>query len=341
MMKLFRWLTVIPLGVGAATVLSVLAAPARAQGAGGRADIPRFIVHTPATTREAAQPSGVSLRVDQDAYVTVIAVARGQVHFPLQVLSPNRPGAGGRLRAGKDVPVRQLGERERLHLVHQAEAPVVVAFASSMKPDLSRFAHGKRWGADLQIDSAAVDRRDMVDLLGMLLFGRSGTYDVVVRPAGEVVVHPGGTVAARAYAADPFTFFDECRGFANQWTNRSGRDIGFYRPWNEIEPLERGLVNPVSYRPMTSNWMLGEPPIVPSRNRQDVMPSLQLGGGVCTGVRVGGFPPPSTPAAAPRTPTTPVPPTNTERGGPTDPVADDLGATDETAAPKRASKRPD
>ncbi|WP_396223044.1 hypothetical protein [Gemmatimonas sp.] len=331
----------IPLGLGAAAVLSVLAAPVRAQGAAVRADIPRFSIHTPAASRPVAQRPGFSLRVDQDAYVTVLVVARGQVNFPLQVLSPSRPGAEGRLLAGRDVPVRQLGERELLHLMHHVEAPVVVAFASSMKPDLSRFAQGKRWGSDLQIDSAAVDPRDMVDLLGLLLFGRDGTYDVVVRPAGDVVVRPAGSVAGQTYAADPFTFFDECRGFANQWTNLSGRDGGFYRPWNEIEPLERGLVNPVSYRPMTSNWMLGEAPIVPSRNRQDVMPSLQLGGGVCTGIRVGGFPPRPTPAAAPGTPTIPVPPTNTERAGSADPAVDSSGVTGETPVPQRSRKLPD
>jgi hypothetical protein len=344
MMRFVRRLAVIPLGLNAAAALTVFAAPLRAQDAGGLASIPRFSIHAPAITRAVAQQSGFTLRVDQDAYVTVFAVARGQVSFPLQVLSPSRPGTGGRLRAGTVVPVRQLGERELLHLMHQAETPVVVAFASSMKPDLSRFAQGKRWGTDLQIDSAAVDPRDMVDLLGMLLFGRSGAYDVVVRPAGDMIVPPGGIVAGRTYAADPFTFFDECRGFANQWTNRSGRDGGFYRAWNEIEPLERGLVNPVSYRPMTSNWMLGEAPIVPSRNRQDFMPSLQLGGGVCTGIRVGGFPtsqPSPTPAAAPGTPTSPAPPTNTERAGSPDTANNASGATGEPPVAQRPRTLPD
>lgn len=276
--------------------------PLEAQTVSSRQDVPHITVLGISTVRSSSDWPGVSLSVDRDAYVTVFAVTRGRVDFPLQVLSPTRPGDDGRLRAGKEVPVRQLGRRELLHLVNEGAAPVVVAFASLEKPDLSRFAIGKRWGPDLQIDSAAVDPRDMVDLLGMLVFGRNGAYDVMVSPVGDLV--------PQRRTADPFTFFDECRAFANQRTNGSGRDIGFYRPWNDIEPLERGIVNPVSYKPLTFSWTLGVPLLVPSTSRQDNIPSIQLRGGACTGVRVGGFSKPPTSAPAPEV----LPPTRPSGG---------------------------
>jgi hypothetical protein len=164
---------------------------------------------------------GISVTVDRDAFVAVFAITRGRADFPVQVLSPFRPGDSGRLKAGRISRVRSLDRYELLHLVNYGEAPVVVAFASPTKPDLSSFADRQAWGRDLLLDTAASSQKEMVDILGKTIFGNDVPYDVVVSSTSNP--------APMSRYADVWAFNDECSGFTGRWSRRDGRNgFGLY-----------------------------------------------------------------------------------------------------------------
>jgi len=128
---------------------------------------------------------GASVTVDRDAWVAAFAVTRGSRTLPVQVLSPIKPGKAGWVKAGAKVPLRQVANGEALHLVNYGEAPVVVVFASSQRPDLSAFADGARWAPDVMLGNAVMSQEEMVELLGSTIFGYSAEYSVAVSNAAE------------------------------------------------------------------------------------------------------------------------------------------------------------
>lgn len=281
MTRCFRRLAVLPLRLGAAAALSAVAA--QAQGAGAGADIPRITMHGVSTVRSLSAWPGFSLSVDRDAYVTVFAVTRGRRDFPLQVLSPTRPADNGRLKANQRVRVRNLESRELLHLVNYGEAPVVVGFASSIKPDLTPFADGKRWGDDLLMDTLAVDQQDMVNILGKTIFGPDAEYDVVVSAAADP------TPVTRA--ANAWAFDDECAGHSARWTRRHGFDgLGFYSDADDIDPLVRRALGSGLFSQAPVGWALGLPLVLPDGGRFSFVAPIEIGGRLCTGYRVAWWP---------------------------------------------------
>ncbi|MFN9097278.1 MAG: hypothetical protein ACK5X2_00700, partial [Gemmatimonadaceae bacterium] len=273
----------IPLGLSAAATLAAVAAPVHAQGAGGRAAIPRITMHSVSTVRSLSAWPGFSLSVDRDAYVTVFAVTRGRRDFPIQVLSPTRPAANGRLKANQLVRVRNLESRELLHLINYGEAPVIVGFASAIKPDLSQFAYGKRWGRDLLMDTLAVDQQDMVNILGKTIFGPDAEYDVVVSAAADP------TPVTRA--ANAWAFDDACAGFSARWTRRNGFDgLGFYSDANDVDPLVRLAIGGGLFSQAPVGWALGLPLVLPNGGRFSFAMPIEVGGRLCTGYRVAWWP---------------------------------------------------
>jgi hypothetical protein len=269
----------------AAAVLSVaaLAGPVHAQAALGGQDIPQITMHGVSTVRSLSAWPGFSLSVDRDAYVTVFAVTRGRRDLPIQVLSPTRPGESGRVKGGQRVRVRNLENREVLHLVNYGEAPVVVGFASSIKPDLSQFADGKRWGNDLLMDTLAVDQQDMVNILGKTIFGPDAQYDVVVSSTSDPM--------PLSRSADAWAFHDECMGISQRWTRRYGIDgLGFYQDGTDIDPLVRRAFGAGTYGQMPFGWALGVPLTLPNGGQFSIVAPIELGGRVCTGYRVAWWP---------------------------------------------------
>ncbi|WP_373063231.1 hypothetical protein, partial [Gemmatimonas sp.] len=62
------------------------------------------------------------------------------------------------------TPRLLLGD-EALHLLSYGESPLIVAFASSVKPELAAFKAGARWGQDLLMDTLAGNDQQMVEIL--------------------------------------------------------------------------------------------------------------------------------------------------------------------------------
>lgn len=267
----------------AATLALVVPAGLGGQEPSGFQDIPQITMHGISTVRSLSAWPGFSLSVDREAYVTVFAVTRGRRDLPIQVLSPTRPGDSGRIKGGQRVRVRNLENREVLHLVNYGEAPVVVGYASAVKPDLSQFADGKRWGSDLLMDTLAVDQQDMVNILGKTIFGPDAQYDVVVSSTSDPV--------PLTRSADAWAFHDECLGFSQRWTRRYGVDgLGFYRDWSDIDPLVRRAFGSGAYSQLPFGWALGVPLLLPNGGRFSFVNPIQLGDGLCTGYRVAWWP---------------------------------------------------
>uniref|UniRef100_UPI003566E822 hypothetical protein n=1 Tax=Gemmatimonas sp. TaxID=1962908 RepID=UPI003566E822 len=95
-------------------------------------------------------------------------------------LSPARPSAAGRIKAGKSVTPRLLLGDEALHLLSYGESPLIVAFASSVKPELAAFKAGARWGQDLLMDTLAGNDQQMVEILAKTIYAAGVPFDAVV-----------------------------------------------------------------------------------------------------------------------------------------------------------------
>ena len=254
------------------------------QGVSAQApDAPRVTLEAVRPVRTLRDWPGISLTVDRDAYVVVVAATRGRRDLPLQLLSPASPRGEGRVRAGRRVPIRSVGNAEMLHLVNWGEAPLVVAFASTSKPDLSPFAAGRGWSGSLVLDTLLRDEQAFVDLLGSTIFGPTATFDALLAPAS--VASPLSTYA------DIWSFDDECVGWSGRWTRGVGlAGFGLYA-WDPIDPMVRGvgLMLPMG---AGYGWMgLGWTPIVVGGHRLAIEPSpYGSRGWPCTGFRVAWWP---------------------------------------------------
>jgi hypothetical protein len=124
---------------------------------------------------------GLSLSVNRDAYVTVFAVTRTKGSaLPIQILSPARPSDAGQLKAGKTVKPRPLTGDEALHLLNYGESPLIVAIASSVKPELAAFKAGGSWGHDLLMDTLAGSEQQMIEILAKTIYGAGVPFDAVI-----------------------------------------------------------------------------------------------------------------------------------------------------------------
>ena len=142
---------------------------------------------------------GVGARVDDDAYVTVIAVTRGVSNFPAHVLYPLNPADSGKVSAGEQVRLRSLGDDELVHLVSMGEAPIIIGFASRTRPNRSGFVVRKRWGKDLFLETESSTPEELAKELAELLFGSSdAVYDVAIRGA----TRPVATSRAMAFSGN-------------------------------------------------------------------------------------------------------------------------------------------
>ena len=125
---------------------------------------------------------GVGARVDEDAYLTVIAVTRGLSNFPTQVLFPASPTDAGKVSAGEQLRLRSLNEGELVHLVSMGEAPIIIGFASRTPPNRSGFAVNKRWGQELFLETESSTPEELARELAQILFGSAdAVYDVAIR----------------------------------------------------------------------------------------------------------------------------------------------------------------
>ncbi len=130
---------------------------------------------------------GLSLSVNKDAYVTVFAVTRTKgAALPIQILSPAKPTDAGKLKAGKTVKPRRLLGDEAMHLLNYGESPLIVAIASSVKPELAAFKAGGSWGHDLLMDTLAVSEQQMVEILAKTIYAAGVPFDAVISQPSEI-----------------------------------------------------------------------------------------------------------------------------------------------------------
>ncbi|WP_373060334.1 hypothetical protein, partial [Gemmatimonas sp.] len=58
--------------------------------------------------------------------------------------------------------------------------PLIVAFASSVKPELAAFKAGARWGQDLLMDTLAGNDQQMVEILAKTIYATGVPFDAVI-----------------------------------------------------------------------------------------------------------------------------------------------------------------
>jgi hypothetical protein len=130
---------------------------------------------------------GLSLSVNKDAYVTVFAVTRTKgAALPIQILSPAKPADAGKLRAGRTVKPRRLLGDEAMHLLNYGDSPLIVAIASSVKPELAAFKVGGSWGHDLLMDTLATSEQQMVEILAKTIYAAGVPFDAVISKPSEI-----------------------------------------------------------------------------------------------------------------------------------------------------------
>lgn len=223
-------LVVRPLLVGAISLLAAQSLSAQ----GALAPEPRATIQMRGGVSRLSAWPGATITVDRDAWVAAFAVTRGSRTLPVQVLSPLKPGKAGWVKAGSQVPLRQIANGEALHLVNYGEAPVVVVFTSSQRPDLSAFADGARWAPDVLLGNAVMSQEEMVELLGNTIFGYSATYSAAVSSAAE----PKPVTRT----ASSWVFGSECDDVAGYNRYFYGGPTGLAALSRNVDPLVRNQV---------------------------------------------------------------------------------------------------
>lgn len=176
---------------------------------------PRITVHGVRHVTAVAEWPGVSLSVSDAAYVVVFALTRGPTRYPVQVLSPVRPGDDGRVRRGAAVPLRSLDRDDLTHLMDEGQAPLVVAFASTTRPTLAAFEGSpRRWGRGLVLDTVIADPRQLVATLGETIFPQGTAFTAVTTTASEPMM---------LSANRRLWYFDEaCAGYSARLATMAG-----------------------------------------------------------------------------------------------------------------------
>lgn len=225
---------------------------------------------------------GAYITVDRDAWVAAFAVTRGSRTLPVQVLSPVKPGKAGLVKAGARVPLRQIANGEALHLVNFGEAPVVVVFASSQRPDLSAFADGARWAPDVMLGNAVMSQEDMVELIGNTIFGYSASYSVTVSNAAE----PKPTTRT----ASSWVFGEDCDQVVGYVRRISPSGSGILAAWTAIDPVVRNQIG--QWNQQIDNLLLGTsvPVTIKGGSRVSVEAPQRVSPTACRGYQVAWWP---------------------------------------------------
>ena len=264
-----------------AAMVTVGAAPLSAQAAASAP--PRLSMEVRRNVSKLSAWPGTTITVDRDAWVAAFAVTRGARSLPLQVLFPTAPGKAAFVKAGQQVPLRRLDNREALHLVNFGEAPVVVVFASAVAPDLSAFIDGGRWGHDLLLGNAVADQLGMVELLGTTVFGYTTPYSVEVRSTAEP--------APAAPRATSWSFDNSCTGSASGWIRKVGPDgAGLYGNWDDVDPAVRIMAGQSTPTGFALRFGNNTPVEVKGGGRVGVLPPVAVGASACRGYRVAWWP---------------------------------------------------
>ncbi|MBU6367824.1 MAG: hypothetical protein KJT01_16535, partial [Gemmatimonadetes bacterium] len=219
----------------AAAVPLLLALPAGLRAQGDSASV-RLALQGVRPVQTMRNWPGATFTVGRDAHVAVFAVSRGRDgSLPLEVLAPARPDRQRPVRRGAPVRLRALERDELLHVAVGADAPLLVAFASTMPPFLAPFSAGHQWARQLVLDTAVVDVRELVATLGAVLYPPGTPYEVVTSSASLPI-----QVNARLWWFD-----DECQGYATRFRDLGGTGLGLLgaqwprngMPWNFLLPV--------------------------------------------------------------------------------------------------------
>lgn len=170
-------------------------------------DAPRLAIKAVSTVRSLAQWPGLSLSVNQNAYVAVFAVSRANKSaLPIQVLFPIQPAAVRRVSARQTILSRRLQRDEALHLLNYGATPLIVAFASSVPPELSGFATGNTWGRDLLVDTLVATEQQLVELLAKTIYPAGVAFDALIsEPSAMTAVPVVGGGFALGFGNEPIS----------------------------------------------------------------------------------------------------------------------------------------
>lgn len=226
---------------------------------------------------------GVGARVDEDAYLTVIAVTRGLSNYPAQVLFPGNPSDLGKVSAGVQVRLRSLDDRDLVHLVSMGEAPLIIGFASRTPPNRDGFVVNRRWGTELYLETESSTPEGLAKELATILFGsEDAVYDVAIRGASR----PLTTARSMAFNGNA----PMCDAFGAGYSVYGRLGAGQVRYVSSMSSFGAGIFVPgwSSYR---MSWLSGFP--LPGSNGQlymvnSVYDSAPAGG--CEIYRVAWYP---------------------------------------------------
>lgn len=225
---------------------------------------------------------GMTLVADQDAHTVVVAVTRGPRQTAVQVLSPVAPTRASSVRRGKRLPVRSLQADELAHLTTYGSRPLILAFASSAKPNLDAFVQQNRWAPDMVLDTAVTSVQEVIGVLERELFDEAAVVSTTVAEAASPRL-----LSAEAEA---FAFVESCGRVATQFQNGAASSV----PSGNVSFT--GELGIMSYPDW--NW---SPGTLISGQTFKIIPS-QAVGSACIDARMALFPTPT-----PGTPGRPVP----------------------------------
>ncbi len=271
---------------------------------------------------------GTTLRVDQDAYVTVFAVTRGRRDFPIAVLSPTSPGSTNKLKAGRKYGVRSLTSTQLLHLVDYGEAPIVVALASTSRPNLEAFMDRGGWGSDLLVsDSTVVDVQGLVKALAQAAYPAGSAYTAEVQTPSNPI--------PTSYRASTWQFEQPCGGQTSQ-IEADRQRVAFLSGYGTDLTISEAQNFLYLMGGVQGGLIPGTPYLVSGGNRVSIEPSRTYIGSLsgCSGYRVAWWPRVIIPPSQPTLPAGPARlPADTAIAPVTDRVR--VGQIEEVGQPRR------
>ena len=165
--------------------------------------------------------------------------------------------------------------------MNYGEAPLVGAFASSVKPNLDPFRWGPEWATDLRLDTLAMSQEEMVDILGKTVFGADAEFSVAVATASNP------TPLSRY--AESWYFDNGCTGYTNYYRRSSA--LGWFGASMLDDPLmDRYGMWGLGISPYGSFGLAYGVPYMFHGAMFSLIAPITLGNQVCTGYRVAWWP---------------------------------------------------
>ncbi len=225
-------------------LLGAASSPLHAQTSSRATEVPNLRLQGVGGVRSLVDLSGVSVSVDSTAYVAVFLLSPGMRESPLQVISPATPATSSQLAAGRRQRTLPLAASALLRQSSAGE-PIIVAFVSTVQPNLDVFRDGDRWATDLVVtDTAAAAPSALVQSLATALFGVAATRGVVA-PYRVMVQQLSSALPLNRYGGVPSA--SECLSeiVRTGWSPAFAENYGNS---GELRPLDGGSGGCSGYR---------------------------------------------------------------------------------------------